>query len=208
MTASKMPGLSDTVIAFFRDPANCAQWVKDKDCITGHKLIKPIRSRAKPACLGFNYGMGPRKFVKQAYDAGMEVEFSQAKQMFKAYWDLFAKVKVLSQKLEAIITKAGYVTNPFGYRLTPEPRKGYNAFIQSSASGVVDLLIMLFFPKVPYARLVAIVHDEIIFTIPKDKIDECRKYKEEAVIELNEILNWSVPMRLNFVVGQTFAEIK
>ncbi len=208
MTASRMPGLDTPIHSFFSKASNRELWVKDKEAVTGHKDIKPVRSIAKPACLGFSYGMSAKRFVKQSYDAGLNVDFSQAKAMHKAYWELFSDVQKFSKTVSKIVEKKGFITNPMGYRLTPEPHKAFNSFIQSTASGVVDLLLMLLMPKIPDARLVAIVHDELVVTVPHDQIELLRKCKEEAVQELNQLLQWSVPMRLSFTVAATFAEIK
>jgi DNA polymerase I-like protein with 3'-5' exonuclease and polymerase domains len=210
MTASRMPGLDTPIHSFFSSAENRALWVSNKEAVTGHKIVKPIRSKAKPACLGFGYGMRARKFVKQAYDAGMDVSYDQAKGMYDAYWEVFADVQKFSKTLEAVVKKNGTITNPFGYRLTPEPHKAFNAFIQSSASGVVDILTMLLFPKLKNASLVAIVHDELVYTIPdtQEDIELARQAQIDAVNELNQILGFNVPMRLSFTVARTFAEIK
>lgn len=208
MTASRLPGMSDTIVAYFRDPKNQEQWVIDSEVVKSDPIIKPLRSRAKPACLGFNYGMGPRKFVSQAYDAGMNIELSQAKAMFKAYWELFANIQQFANKLGAYLQKNGAIVNPFGYRLNTEPRKGYNGFIQSSASGVVDVLSLEFFERANWARFIAFIHDEIIFSIPIDRLDETKRVKEEVNQWLNETLQFSIPMRLGWVHGTNFSEIK
>ena len=98
--------------------------------------------------------------------------------------------------------------NPFGYRLSTEPHKGYNAFIQSSASGVVDVLCLKFFPACPWARFVTLVHDEVIYTTPKTKIEETKDLQDAAVKSLNNDLQFTIPMRLEYSVAETFAEIK
>lgn len=208
MTASVMPGVSDTIIAFFRNSDNCDAWLKDSESIKGHKLIKPIRSKAKTACLGFGYGMGPKKFVKQAYESGLNVSLQDARGMFAAYWELFARVRDLSKKLEALVKKNGFFINPMGYRMTPEPHKAFNAFIQSTASGVLDLLCLEFFAACPEARFVAMVHDEVIFQIPSAMLDGALKIKNECVVKLNKTLGWSVDMRLGWQPARTFAEVK
>ncbi len=210
MTASVMPGVSDTICAFFRDPANCATWLSNRDSITGHKIIKPIRAKAKTACLGFGYGMGPKKFAKQAYEAGMNITITEARGMFKAYWELFADLRAFSNKIAAIVKKNGSIVNPMGYRLTPEPHKAFNAYIQSTASGVLDLFCLDFFERCRDARLIANIHDESVFDIPnaQESIEKCRIAKEESVAELNRTLGWSIPMRMSFQLATNFAEMK
>ena len=208
MTASVMPGIKDDILKFFSDPANRAQWVADSEVIKDHPTIKPLRKKAKPACLGFNYGMGPKRFVQQCYDAGLTISLEDSRRMYKAYWDLYTGVNDLVNKLKALTKKHGYLVNGFGYRLTTDPHKGYNAMIQSSASGVLDIYNLKFFAKCPWAQGVAIVHDEVIIDIPEDKVDITRRIQDECVQSLNEDLGFQVPMRMGYVVGKNFAEIK
>jgi DNA polymerase I-like protein with 3'-5' exonuclease and polymerase domains len=208
MTASVMPGISEHVLVYFGDPKNCDNWEKDPEICKEDPKLKPYRKQAKPACLGFNYGMGPKRFVNQCYDAGMDISHDQATGMYKAYWELYSGIKLLTKKLEAYLAKNKFIENPFGYRLTTDPYKGYNAFIQSSASGVVDILSRRFFDKCPYATFIAYIHDEIIYQVPSDKEDEAKRIQDECVIELNKDLNFTIPMRLGFQVGRTFKELK
>ncbi len=208
MTASRLPNTSATVLAYFSNHSNCLQWLQNSEVCKSHPDIKAARKYAKPACLGFNYGMGPRRFVNQSYDAGMYVTYEDAKLMYAAYWDLFKGVKQLIDKLGKVIEKNSSIINPFGYRLTTEPHKGYNAYIQSSASGVLDVYNLKFFSQAPYVKFVAIIHDETIFMCPDDRLEDARALSALCVKSLNHDLNFSVPMRLGFTIGKTFADIK
>jgi DNA polymerase I-like protein with 3'-5' exonuclease and polymerase domains len=210
MTASVMPGVGVTICAFFRDMDNCKLWLSNREAITGHKIIKPIRAKAKTACLGFGYSMGAPKFARQAYEAGMLVTLSEARGMHKAYWDLFREVKVFSKKLSALVNKNGSIVNPMGYRLTPEPHKAFNAYIQSTASGVLDLFCLDFFDRCKDARLIANIHDESVFDIPntQESIADCRKAHMESVQQVNDILQWTISMRMSFQLASSFAEMK
>lgn len=208
MTASRLPSTATVVLSYFSDKDNIIQWLKDSEVCKNDPVIKKARKYAKPACLGFNYGMGPRKFVSQSYDAGMYISLDEAKSMYKAYWDLFAGVKDLVSKLEKLVEKNNSIINPFGYRLTPESHKGYNAFIQSTASGVLDVFNLKFFNACPWAQFVALIHDETIYAIPEDKIQDTEIISIKCIKSLNETLNWSTNMRFGFKVGKTFADIK
>ncbi len=208
MTASRLPSTADSVLAYFSNHNNCLQWVKDSEVCKNHPDIKKARKYAKPACLGFNYGMGPRRFVNQSYDAGMYITYDEALAMFKAYWSLFTGVKTLIDKLGKIIEKSSSIVNPFGYRLTTEPHKGYNAYIQSSASGVLDVFNLKLFQACDFITFVAIIHDETIYACPEGRIDEAKAISAQCAISLNKDLNFTVPMRVNFVHGKTFADIK
>ena len=208
MVASQLPNSATDIRMYFSKPENALQWVKDSEVCKNHPLIKKHRKFAKPACLGFGYGMGPRKFVKSSYDAGITVSLDDAKKMYKAYWNLFADLRQFSKKLSQLLERDKYLINAFGYRLTTESHKAYNAFIQSSASGVLDLLILKFFSVCTDALFVAPIHDEVIYQIPIDKVEEAKRIQDECVKSLNEDLGFDVPMRLGFVVGESFADIK
>lgn len=207
MYASQDPRLKDRVIEIFSQDKYCELWLTDKEQIKG-KILKPERSDAKPACLGFGYNMGWKRFITQSFDAGKIVTAPESKGAHKAYWQLFADIKKLANKLEHLLKRDGFMINPFGYRLTTEPHKGYNAFIQSSASGVVDVLCLKFFPTCPWAEFITLVHDEIIYSIPKDKIAETKVLQDGAVKSLNKDLGFTIPMRLDFTVAESFKEIK
>ena len=208
MVASKSPGIMEPVKEFFSDPEHCKLWVKDSDECKAHKLLKKPRKLAKPQCLGFGYGIGPKRFVKQCYDAGIPMGLSQAKLMYKAYWDLFPGIRQLTKVLEASFKKHGFFENPFGYRLTTDPHKAYNAFIQSSASGVVDITVMKFFEELPEADFITLVHDEFIYQIDEKLVKKAKAVTDKCIVSLNRDLNWSIPMRIDFTVAKTFADIK
>lgn len=208
MVASVMPGIGESVLRYFDNPDNRALWLKNPEAVKDDKAIKGPRKQAKPACLGFNYGMGPRRFVNQAYDAGMNVTYEEAKKMYNAYWNLFTGIRELVQKLEKQLTKDKFIVNPFGYRLTTEPHKAYNAMIQSTASGVLDVFCYKFFALAPWAKFVAMIHDEVIYQVEDGRLDEVRAIQEDCVVSLNKDLKFRVPMRLGFTAAKTFAEIK
>ena len=208
MVASVMPEIGPDILTFFSDPVNIAQWVEDSEVIKDNPIIKPLRKRAKPACLGFNYGMGPKRFVTQSYDAGIPVTLTQAKGMYKAYWELFKGVRKFTKQLEKMIEQSGSITNVFGYRLTTDPYKGYNAYIQSTASGVLDVFCLKFFAECPDAEFVAMVHDEVIYQIPIAQLEEAKRIQDNCVASLNKDLNFPIPMRLGFTIAQSFKEIK
>lgn len=207
MFASVDPRFKAEVLEFFSKPSNCDLWLEDSGIIKD-KLLKGPRKKSKPAVLGFGYGMGPKRFVSQSFDAGDIVTLAEAKGAYKAYWDLFSGIAKFSKTLEIMTKKQGFIENPFGYRLTTAPHKGYNAFVQSSASGVVDLLCLHFFPNCPEATFLTLVHDEVIYTCAKDSVETCRYKQQESVNWLNETLKFDIPMRLGFQIAPTFKEIK
>lgn len=172
------------------------QWVKDAEVIKG--ALKKHRQVHKILCLALSYGMQPKKMVKSMYDAGHQITLQQAKDFYAAYWELYKGVAKFSKRLSRQLEIDGYIINPFGYRLTPEPRLGFNYFIQSSVSGAIHVYTAKLFAAAPYAEFLTIIHDEILAEVPTEKVEEFRIAAQRATDSLNEDLNWDVKIRTGF----------
>jgi hypothetical protein len=215
MGASRSPIAKDEVRKLFESEIDGLPfpkaWLKSpelKEYI--QKKICKFRPLHKSLILGLGYAMGPKKMVSSAYEKGHILSLKNAKLFFKAYWEeIFKDLKILSNKLEAKAKKDGYLVNEFGYRLFPEPSyKSLNYFIQSTISGIVNALSLIFFTKATYARFVTVIHDELIFEIPEDKIEQAKLDMKESVDYLNQQLKWTVNIRTGFVVGKNLYEAK
>ena len=182
------------------------QWKKDPEYIQ-KRVLKEERPLHKILTLGLGYAMGPRKLVRSAFEKGYVLKEKVAKDFFRAYWDLFIDVKRLGDALENKFKKQGYLINPFGYRLIPEPSyKCLNYFIQSSVSGIMHVLCAKFFALCPFAEFLTVIHDEVLFEVPKDRLEDARRLFNQAVDSLNDDLKWSVKIRCGFKPGKDWYE--
>lgn len=182
------------------------QWLVDPEVIKS--ALKKDRQLHKILVLGIGYGMQPRKMTKQMYENGYELSLEDAKKFFDAYWSLYAGVRRFALSLERQVRHEGFIVNPFGYRLTPEPRNAFNYFVQSSVSGIMHVFTAKLFAAAPYARFLTCIHDELLVEIPKEKIEIFRRDKERATDSLNEDLKWNVAIRTGFAVGKDWYEAK
>lgn len=182
------------------------QWTTDDEVIK--KALKAPRTFNKMAALGFSYGMGAKKFVRQAYDQGFSIDLRSAKELHYNYWQLFADVKRFAQRLAKQREMDGYIVNPFGYRSVAEPHKAFNAFIQSSVSGIMHVYLMKLAAIAPYMKLITVIHDELLCEVPKVLVDKFRKDSQDATDSLNADLGWSVLIRTGFVIGDSFYTAK
>jgi DNA polymerase I-like protein with 3'-5' exonuclease and polymerase domains len=182
------------------------QWLIDSEVVKS--ALKKDRQVHKILCLGLSYGMSPKKMVKSMYDAGHQISYQQAKDFHEAYWRLYRGVERFSKQLAKQLTIDGYIINPFGYRLTPEPRLGFNFFIQSSVSGIMHVYSAKLFAAAPYAQFLTIIHDEIVAEVPEGRVEEFRVAAQRATDSLNEDLKWDVPVRTGFVFGGSWFEAK
>jgi hypothetical protein len=172
------------------------------------EAMKKMRKIHKILCLGIGYGMGARKMVRQAKDNGFDITFKQAKAFHKAYWNLFKGVRRFADRLQAIVERDRVLLNEFGFRMTPEPHKAFNYYIQSTISGVMHAFRATLMGLAPYAFYIGTVHDELLIEIPEDKVNEFRDAKDQATKQLNRLLGWSVDIRTGFEVGTNWYEAK
>ena len=205
MTASQLPPTAHKIREAW-DQGVFDKWLTDPDSVKKH--LKGPRNFAKVCALGLGYGMGAKKLQKTCEEAGVVISFQEAKQVKDTYWRLFSGLKTFAEVLEWRCKNDGFIVNPFWYRITPEPHKAFNAYIQSSASGILDLYCSILFARAPWAKFVTLVHDEQICQVPDEKLQEFMKITEESVEELNRLLQWSVPIRFGTVVAKTFAGFK
>lgn len=210
MTASFLPHTKDGAQRFY-EAGELANWhlltEDDRDPIKD-KCKKTVRNPAKTAALGLGYGMGWRKLQKTSGEAGFPISAEVAKATKDAYWKNFEGLAALRDYLSWEIKKKGATVNPFGYRLTPEPHKAFNAYIQSSASGVMDVYGRFVLHGKSPILFVACIHDEYIFEIPESYVDEFKERSKTAVKDLNDALGWECPIRFGTKIGNNFSELK
>lgn len=183
------------------------QWLIDKEVITKGALKTP-RDVEKMLCLALGYGMQPKKMVKQCYEKGFDLSIHDARQFFNSYWDTFSGVRRFADHCAVRMKREGFLVNAFGYRLTCTPRLSYNYMIQSSVSGIIHVLILKLFAIAKYAKLVTIIHDELVCTCPTNLIDKFKQDVLTATASLNADLNWRVKIRTGFAPGRTLYEAK
>lgn len=182
------------------------QWLIDPEKIK--KQLEPSRKLHKIMALGLGYGMGVKKLVKQAYENGHNISAKQAKDFWRAYWTTFSGVRKFADSLGQQVEQHGYIVNQFGYRLTPEPHKAFNYYIQSSVSGLFHCYCAKIFAAAPWAKFVTVIHDELVAEVPIDRQEEFSRVIDAATASLNEDLNWSVKLRFGKVYGRNWYEAK
>lgn len=189
-----------------KDKFDPNEWVTDAESVKGK--LKGIRKASKISVLGHGYGMGPKKLELQMYDNGISLTMAECKEAYKTFWSLFSDIKDYSEYLKEKIEHDGYLINLFGYRITPTPHKAYNYMIQSSLSGLMHVYTNMMAEKSPYAKYITCIHDEIVWEIPRTRIEEFKADQKDVVTRLNAILGWSVDVRFGFAVGNNMYEAK
>lgn len=129
------------------------------------------RNEAKAPGHAFTYGAGPGKL---AATTGLPYETMVrfAKGMDKTYPGVAAWQKEVRRAGES-----GYLTNAWGRRMIVDPKRAHTAApALHGQSGtreiVVDALIRMLYADIKYITfIVAQVHDEVVFSVPKDQVE-------------------------------------
>ena len=182
------------------------QWMVDKEVVL--KEVKHQRNVHKIICLGLMYSMGPSTMVSHMYNKGYTLALKDAKAFHSAFWTTFGGVKSFAKAAQRTVERDRRLVNPFGYRCVPEPHKAFNAYIQSSVNGIIGVLCAKMFAIAPYARLITIIHDELIVEVPKTQLEQFRIDAATAARSLNEDLGWSIAIRTGFVTGGDWYDAK
>lgn len=205
MTASVLPSTAHKIRKAW-DDGIFNTWLSDPEAVK--KALKGPRSFAKICALGLGYGMGAKKLQKTCDEVGVPLALHEAKAVRARYWDLFSGLREFADILQFRVERDGFLINPFWYRITPEPHKAFNAYIQSSASGVLDLYCAELFDRAPDMEFVALIHDEVIYQCPDERLKDLDALTEECSRSLNDMLGWSVPIRFGTVTCKTFEKFK
>ena len=186
--------------------------IDSKDEITGN-----MRRQAKAVNFGIVYGISD-----YGLSQSLGITRKEAKKFIDDYLDSFPKVKEYMDTIVQDAKQKGYVeTLLHRRRYTPDitnrnfnlrsfaERTAMNTPIQGSAADVIKLAMVQFAHKIKdtnfNAKLLLQVHDELIFEVPNDEIDEFRPFVEEI---MDNALELSVPLSVESSYGDTWYDAK
>jgi DNA polymerase-1 len=173
------------------------------------------RRSAKAINFGLMYGMSAFGLAKQ-----LGIGRGEAQEYVDLYFDRYPGVKNYMDSIRASASANGYVETVFGRRLyLPEinarnanrrqyaERTAINAPMQGTAADIIKKAMILvhqwLHEERPGARMIMQVHDELVFEVDKDKVDEVML----RVIELmNSAATLSVPLSVDAGVGMNWDE--
>jgi DNA polymerase-1 len=155
-------------------------------------VTSTMRNQVKQFSYGIAYGMSTYGVSQR-----LGVEMDEAASFVEAYYAQFPRLR---EFLAAQVDKAkvdGFTTTMFGRRrYMPEllssnyrlralgERIALNAPIQGSAADIIKkamISVAAALRKEPVATMLLTVHDELVFEVPRDKVDEARVLIEKAM---------------------------
>jgi DNA polymerase-1 len=136
------------------------------------ELFKWVRSMGKQIAFGLLYGMGVRLL---SAEIGKSEE--EAKKFMKNFFGRFVNAKQFIRQVSEVLTTRGYLKDKWGRRRYIDADRAFtgpNFLVQGTAADLMkDALVRVERLLRPYkSKAIITVHDEIIFDISYDEIQE------------------------------------
>ena len=179
------------------------------------KMSSMTRRRAKAINFGIVYGISPFGLARQ-----LGITNSEAKQYIDAYFEKYPGIQEYMEKTKEDAKKSGVVYTPAGRKChirginekNPNlrgmaERAAINAPIQGGAADIIKLA-MICMPETLKAnnlnaRMLLQVHDELVFEVPENEINETR---EVVARTMEQAFTLDVPLVVDVGVGGNWDE--
>jgi len=168
------------------------------------------RRKAKAVNFGIAYGQGVHGLSE-----ALSIPRGEAKDIIANYFKKFPGVQDYMTTVVENAKETGYVETLFGRRrYLPElfskngmhrafgERAAINAPIQGTASDLVKMAMLEIFDDFPEQMLLQ-VHDELIFEIPEDDVQDAADRIRET---MENCVNLTVPLKVNIAWGKNWSE--
>ena len=170
------------------------------------------RRRAKAINFGLIYGMGAFGLSKQ-----LNIDRNQAQDYIQLYFDRYPGVQQFMRSTREQAHESGYVETICGRRLylaeinssngqrrAAAERMAINAPMQGSAADIIKLAMIrihAFMPEFPGALMVLQVHDELVFEVPKQSLQQ---FQQAVVDAMSSSVPLQVPLKVEAGVGTSW----
>jgi len=182
----------------------------------GEEQAPAKRSYAKSVNFGLLYGMGPKKLSDE-----LGISTTEAKEIITNYFASFPTVKNFLEGIQERVKIDGYVETLLGRRRLFDyesanammkasfMRESVNTVFQGSAADLIKLSMIHIDTMIQEEGLDAFmllqIHDELIFEIQEEKVDEISK---RFVHVMEKIFELGVPLECSVSVGESWGELK
>ena len=179
-------------------------------------VTKDMRRKAKAVNFGIVYGQSKYGLAKT-----LGISNSEAQNFIDKYFEHYPKVKEYMEIRKEFALEHGYAETMFGRKryLTSElmspnfqirefaQRAAINQPLQGSAADLIKMAMIetqkLLVENKLKTKMIIQVHDELVFELPKDELDQVKELVTKAM-ELNQPL--SVPLVIDINYGSSWKE--
>lgn len=128
------------------------------------------RDRAKILGHGFNYGLGPKSASKQT-----GVPYDIAEQFDKSMKEQFPVMAEWQAEVRALAEDGQLLDNGFGRMMRPNPDRAYTQAPALKGQGATRDILAEGILRLPWdiiKMLRVVIHDEAVFSVPENQVDE------------------------------------
>lgn len=182
--------------------------------IKTNKEYKIYRLRAKNLNFGIVYGIGAKRFAKNA-----DISEQEAEKIIRDYFNLYkglyewlqwAKKQAVifkeSRSLGGRLFKHKFDEDNFGQVALAE-RNGCNFPIQATNADMTKRAMKLIYDEChSYAKIINCVHDEIVLECPDEYAEKCKEAVERLMIQAGEYYIKRVPVLVDCVIQARWAK--
>jgi DNA polymerase-1 len=175
------------------------------------------RRRAKAVNFGIVYGLSPFGLSQQ-----LGIDTKEAKRFIDAYFEKYTGVKAFIERTLEQVRRDGFVTTLFG-RVRPIPdihsknpnmrgfaeRTAVNTPLQGTAADLIKLAMIRIDEELTSrklrAQMLLQVHDELVFEVPKDEVEEVGTLVQDRMEKVHDLL---VPLVAEAGVGPNWRDME
>lgn len=189
-------------------------------------IDKQLRYIAKQSTLGISYGMGANRFVAQAAQYGINLDYDEAFEVITIVKDRFPEVHEMLRKCSRDVKQYGYVKDRFGRKYhVPQKMvdkktgvirdvtyKAFNAIIQGTAAQIMKYALHLLVEKQKenpsLFKVINTVHDEVLCEVHESiPVQEAWKIIKERCESVSKFFKLPIKMSPKFYDGN-WAKLK
>lgn len=177
------------------------------------EVTREMRRAAKSVVFGIVYGISPFGLA-----SNIGVPQADAKKYIETFFEKFAAVRALMDRNINDGKTKGYTTTILGRRRPiPELQSGdpsqrgvgermaVNSPIQGSAADLIKVAMINVHRRLqderPRCKMILQVHDELIFEVPDEELEEAKQLVKAEMEATGEALGLSVPLKVDVGVG-------
>ncbi|BAO55113.1 DNA polymerase I [Nonlabens marinus] len=178
-------------------------------------VTREQRSNAKTVNFGIIYGVSAFGLSNQT-----DLDRTESKELIETYYKTYPKLRSYMDELVDFARENGYVETVLGRRRYLKDinssnavvrgaaeRNAVNAPIQGSAADIIKIAMINIFKKFEElqckSKMLLQVHDELVFDIHKDELDDMKKLIQE---EMQNAYKLIVPLDVEVGVGEDWLE--
>jgi DNA polymerase-1 len=180
-------------------------------------MDKETRNRAKAVNFGIVYGISPFGLAQQ-----LGIDTSEARVYIDRYFERYQGVRAFIDRTLEQVRQTQSVRTLFG-RVRPIPditsrnanlrgfaeRTAINTPLQGTAADLIKLAMIRIARELDQqrlrARMVLQVHDELVFDVPPEEVEELRRRVREA---MEQVIALKVPIVVDIAVGPNWRDLE